>query len=1144
MKRFSSFIFLIVALSMPASNVVGQINTQRIRIDGNIDGGYWTYVVDFDKDGDEDILASAIYEGLHWYKNDGAGNFTHFNIDPSFLGAWSVHANDFDGDGDLDVVACSDELDQIAWFIRDGDDSFKKRIIEEASPNLNSTYSADVAKAGLEPHSIYSADLDNDGDFDVMAALWGSNEVVGYYNDNSGNFSRIVIDSNFKSGHSIHAADMDNDGDIDILAGGSSETALYRQRSDGTFRTFIIASFGAFSVSAVDINQDGLLDVIRNQRPDGDQDINWLENLGNSQFKTNVVEDNYGESWSQVATDLDSDGDIDIVAAGFVPNKVSYWLNDGNENFSEVVLDDNVTRPRGTALGDFDKDGDKDIVVITRDNDDLYWYQVAGSPGPQNAVTVVSPNGGETLEAGSTTNISWTFAGAVDSVNIEYSTDNGVTWISVARAAANNSPYNWTTPRVTTKLGRIKISDADNPLVLDVSDRPFDIEIHTITISSPNGGETLKGGEIVPISWNSSGTINNVAIDYSLDAGQTWSSIVNSTPNDGNYNWQIVDAQTSTGLVRLYDVADGNPADTSDAFFSIVGSVITVASPNGGETWASGSVSLISWMTTGAVQTVNIDYSLDNGANWISIVKNFTNTNQYVWTLPAVETATALVRVSDASDGQPVDQSDASFWITASSLTITAPNGGETWFSGNQHQISWQYSGDISFVSIEYSSDNGANWGVVVSVAPNTGSFVWQIPAISAQTALIRVTNIINGAPQDVSDAVFSIAGAGLSLTTPNGGETYFPGTAQDIKWNTIGQVGFVRLSFYYDNDSLLIAERAPNDGSYSWVVPNIQTTTGRIQISDADNKTSYDFSDNSFSIKKSQLTVTSPNGGENWQGGSVGDITWTTQGTLDSVRIEYSTDNGASWGLVVASVENTGSYSWLLPNTVSLSTLVKVSQASFPAVNDVSDNIFIILSSSLTLTTPNGGEIWGVGSQQRITWNTTGFINSVNLDYSNDNGGTWVSIVTATDNTGLFEWLIPDFDSKNMLLRVSNAGGGYPQDMSDNYFTIGDNPTGIKRTDGEIPEDFALMQNYPNPFNMGTKIDFSVPKAANVRLDVYNMRGMLIRTLYNQQFAAGKYSAAWFGLDAKGQPSPSGVYIYRIRIGEWKSARRLLLLK
>ncbi len=99
---------------------------------------------------------------------------------------------------------------------------------------------------------------------------------------------------------------------------------------------------------------------------------------------------------------------------------------------------------------------------------------------------------------------------------------------------------------------------------------------------------------------------------------------------------------------------------------------------------------------------------------------------------------------------------------------------------------------------------------------------------------------------------------------------------------------------------------------------------------------------------------------------------------------------------------------------------------------------------------------------------------------------------------------------------------------------------------DGEfIPTDFSLSQNYPNPFNPSTTIHFGLPHGAAVRLEIYNVLGVKVRTLIaEEKMNAGSYSVTWDGLDDTGGLIPSGVYIYRIQAGDFHVSKKMTLLK
>jgi hypothetical protein len=97
---------------------------------------------------------------------------------------------------------------------------------------------------------------------------------------------------------------------------------------------------------------------------------------------------------------------------------------------------------------------------------------------------------------------------------------------------------------------------------------------------------------------------------------------------------------------------------------------------------------------------------------------------------------------------------------------------------------------------------------------------------------------------------------------------------------------------------------------------------------------------------------------------------------------------------------------------------------------------------------------------------------------------------------------------------------------------------------DVALPKTFALQQNYPNPFNPSTNIRYQLPTQADVRLVVYNILGQEVRRLVDKKMPSGYYTVVWNGRNAQGIPLPSGVYYYRITAGDFKTSKKMLLIK
>ena len=94
-------------------------------------------------------------------------------------------------------------------------------------------------------------------------------------------------------------------------------------------------------------------------------------------------------------------------------------------------------------------------------------------------------------------------------------------------------------------------------------------------------------------------------------------------------------------------------------------------------------------------------------------------------------------------------------------------------------------------------------------------------------------------------------------------------------------------------------------------------------------------------------------------------------------------------------------------------------------------------------------------------------------------------------------------------------------------------------------PYEYALYDNFPNPFNPETQIRFSIGSEENVKLVIYDMMGRQVRTLINgSSFRSGFHVVNWNGLDNEGHTLPTGMYIYRIKAGDYIADKKMLMLK
>jgi hypothetical protein len=127
--------------------------------------------------------------------------------------------------------------------------------------------------------------------------------------------------------------------------------------------------------------------------------------------------------------------------------------------------------------------------------------------------------------------------------------------------------------------------------------------------------------------------------------------------------------------------------------------------------------------------------------------------------------------------------------------------------------------------------------------------------------------------------------------------------------------------------------------------------------------------------------------------------------------------------------------------------------------------------------------------------------------------------------------------------LSVSDGGTTGPQN-----FIANDGCPSPARTEtgyaGKLPTSFELGQNSPNPFNPTTMIKYFLPTATIVELDVFNVTGQRIRTLVNGHQMVGEHTVTWDGTDQSGASVASGVYLYRLRAGDFVNTRKMVLMK
>ncbi len=312
-------------------------------------------VIDFDKDGDNDILVAVL--GLIFpsndkigsvviLENDGKNHFKKHVAIEKTARVSDVRAGDFDKDGDLDLALAQFGYDdgETQWLENLGNWQFKSHVLQNLSGPIN----------------VIPVDIDKDGDLDIISLVsqeW--EEIYGFINDGKGNFTSKLIwgsDNEDFGSSGIYICDLDKDGDDDILyTNGDAFDYIpprgkpwhgvqwLENKGNLKFEFHRICNFiGAYNARPVDIDNDGDLDIFCVSafnlwdKPES-QSFIWLENTGNMQYVVHDIANTPTHILSLEMADFNNDGLMDFVTGdmhAYPPfdrmGRVTLWMNNGS----------------------------------------------------------------------------------------------------------------------------------------------------------------------------------------------------------------------------------------------------------------------------------------------------------------------------------------------------------------------------------------------------------------------------------------------------------------------------------------------------------------------------------------------------------------------------------------------------------------------------------------------------------------------------------------------------------------------------------------------------------------------------------------------------------------------------------------------
>jgi hypothetical protein len=795
-----------------------------------------------------------------------------------------------------------------------------------------------------------------------------------------------------------------------------------------------------------------------------------------------------------------SDATFEIVAPSitlYYPNFLEYFAIGGNEEISWYapgvgLLDIEYSIDGGASFSTIATNIDANLGVYS-------WDPIPNTPSAtckvrlkqssnasindisdydftiQNAgITVDAPNGGEVFTINTGEYIEWTSVG-ISEVNIEYSIDGGSNWISIA----NNVTGTWywwdPIPNTTTSDGLVRVSDANNPNINDISDAIFEIIAGTIDLNYPNGNEVFAVGTTNEIWWWAPG-ITNFDIQYSYDSMYTWNTIVSNYSLGNSYDWLIPNTPSQNCFVRVRNSNSQSVFDVSDARFTIGAPSIEISYPNGGETLESGHTYYMQFNSLGVDSTV-IEYSINGGVNWLNVESSFTTfngNNYYIWIVPNNPSNNCFVRVKDVLTGNIIDQSDFPFTIVFGGFPDCATNfyplDGVTSFSRNPI-FTWTtpfsnvvitgydfYFGTSANPPLYQANLTGTSFEVL-NLNPST-NYYWKVVSRSVNgdavgciissftTSAANVYNMDNQSETVCAGTFYDVAG-------PQANYNFLEDKIKTFTPSSVGQVlkfdfnsfetelNYDQLKIYDGNSTSanLIGNYSGTNGPGIVVATNPQgALTFKWNSDNSDQQAGWQATISCVPAGTQAINLTSPNGGESWVGNTNHNITWTAQNIVN-VNLEYSIDSGLTWQSIASNIANTGTYNWQVPLPASTHCFVKVTSSNNTAIFDQSNAQFEIqyVPIYVDLTAPNTAVTFLVGTMQQIVWQSM-FVSNVNIEYSIDAGNNWLLITPnfpSNDGYNSYNWSIPNTPSNLCLVRISDASNAIVNDASQTAFYI-----------------------------------------------------------------------------------------------------------
>lgn len=309
---------------------------------------------DIDKDGDIDLVSCSKDGMINFHANDGKGRFGPKRSFPSGKDCRNITIADLNGDGWLDVATVTKGDGRLNWHFND------------KSPNGGFEARKSV-ETGPFPHDVTAADVNQDGNIDLITVINAMNTLNIHYGDGAGNFTGATKIPTGLKPRAVEVGDVNGDGIPDIVTGSDDRNFnLHIGKGGGKFnpKKGYLSGGANWGLKLADFNKDGKLDIACSSYNDNLMCVHLNQGEANGVVKFEKQCLQSGDyNFDLCVGDFDMDGDIDIISASTRDEVINVHINLGDGKFSEKHK---ITSGNwNSAIAGADLDGDTDMDIVT-----------------------------------------------------------------------------------------------------------------------------------------------------------------------------------------------------------------------------------------------------------------------------------------------------------------------------------------------------------------------------------------------------------------------------------------------------------------------------------------------------------------------------------------------------------------------------------------------------------------------------------------------------------------------------------------------------------------------------------------------------------------------------------------------------------